>query len=679
MAFLGGLTVIPGLLYIGDQVFNDGDLCTREGTHYFDAHSEKEISFSEASERKSKNRRSEEMGRDGNRLLEQGKYEEAYEKFKEAYSTCSSGYCNESRFMRDRDNAKNKWAGDLNKQGNELWEKDKYSEAAEKYREAYNKCTSDRKDLEKRYLSNEGNCHRMQGNYARAIELFDKALAIDSSYDHAKNNRAKTFNDWAEELNKQGNELWEKDKYSEAAQKYREAYNKCTSDRKDLEKRYLSNEGNCHRMQGNYARAIELFDKALAIDSSYDHAKNNRAKTFNDWAGDLNKQGNELWEKDKYSEAAKKYREAYNKCTSDRKDLEKRYLSNEGNCYRMQGNYARAIELFDKALAIDSNYDYAKNNRAKTFNDWAEELNKQGNELWEKDKYSEAAQKYREAYNKCTSDRKDLEKRYLSKEGNCHRMQGNYARAIELFDKALAIDSSYDHAKNNRAKTFNDWAGDLNKQGNELWEKDKYSEAAQKYREAYNKCTSDRKDLEKRYLSNEGNCHRMQGNYARAIELFDKALAIDSNYDYAKNNRAKTFNDWAEDLNKQGNELWEKDKYSEAAKKYREAYNKCTSDRKDLEKRYLSNEGNCHRMQGNYARAIELFDKALAIDSNYDHAKNNRAKTFNDWARDLNKQGNELWEKDKYSEAAEKYREAYNKCTSDRKDLEKRYLSNEEY
>jgi tetratricopeptide (TPR) repeat protein len=72
-----------------------------------------------------------------------------------------------------------------------------------------------------------------------------------------------------------------------------------------------------------------------------------------------------------------------------------------------------------------------------------------------------------------------------------------------------------------------------------------------------------------------------QGNYAQAVEYFDKALAIDPNYKFALNGKG-----WA---------LY---------------------------------------YQGNYAQAIPLFDKALAIDPNYQDALSGKQNALSNLSHD---------------------------------------------
>jgi tetratricopeptide (TPR) repeat protein len=242
MAVLGGLLVIPGLLYLGDQAFNDGGLCTHEETHYFDADSGQEILFSQAQENKNKNKQADLLDREGNELHGQGKYKEAYDKFNQAYQKCTSGYSKEARFKNNRDIAKNNWAEELNKQGNKLWEQNNYFEAVEKYNQAYQKCTKGYKneqafknnrdkaqvELDAANLNSQGDNFFRQGKYSEAQgkyqEAYDKS-EVSKEYNEYKANRDKAKAELdAVDLNNEGNALFESGDFSGAKDKYQQAY-----------------------------------------------------------------------------------------------------------------------------------------------------------------------------------------------------------------------------------------------------------------------------------------------------------------------------------------------------------------------------------------------------------------------------------------------------------------------
>ena len=74
------------------------------------------------------------LNSEGNRLHNEKKYSEAINKYQQAYNTCPDS--------RNKDTYKNNEANSLNGQGLELWNQSKYAEAAEKFGAAYSKCSS---------------------------------------------------------------------------------------------------------------------------------------------------------------------------------------------------------------------------------------------------------------------------------------------------------------------------------------------------------------------------------------------------------------------------------------------------------------------------------------------------------------------------------------------------------
>jgi hypothetical protein len=88
--------------------------------------------------------------------------------------------------------------------------------------------------------------------------------------------------------------------------------------------------------QGNYTKAEQYYDKALAIDPNYNDALNNK--------------GFVLSQPGKYSEAIGYYDKVL-----DIDPRDKDALNGKGNALNDQGNYTQAIQSFDKALALDPN------------------------------------------------------------------------------------------------------------------------------------------------------------------------------------------------------------------------------------------------------------------------------------------------------------------------------------
>lgn len=239
----------------------------------------------------------------------------------------------------------------LKNQGKDLFNTKKYVEAAAKYSEALKMCRSEDDPIKKMILSNTANCYRRLKKYTEAIEMFDESLKIDSEYAFARNGKAKT-------LMRIGNSLYvDEEKYPEAAEKFQEAIEICTNSDQKI---YLTNLGKCHIKLKDYSKAIEIFDKALKIDSEYSDAKYAKALALNSHGDTLQ------YDEEKYCAAAEKYLEAIELCTTS--DEKKLYLTNLGMCYKNSKEYFKAIDMFDKALEIDSEYMYAVNGKYSAMN-----------------------------------------------------------------------------------------------------------------------------------------------------------------------------------------------------------------------------------------------------------------------------------------------------------------------
>ena len=134
--------------------------------------------------------------------------------------------------------------------------------------------------------------------------------------------------------------------------------------------------------------------------------------------------------------------------------------------------------------------------------------------------------------------------------------QGNYTQAIQLFDKALALDPNFRQALNGKGDALYSLTNDT--QG--------YENAIQYYDKAL---AIDPKDSYA--LNGKGNALSGQGNNTQAITYYDKALAIDPNDKVTLSNRASTLYDL-----------------------------------------------------GNYTQALQYYNKALATDPNYRDALNGK-------------------------------------------------------
>ncbi|XP_053693702.1 titin homolog [Sabethes cyaneus] len=356
------LAVVPALIYAGDQMLNDGGLCTAKGPLYFDEYSGDRISFSAAEKNRDRNRQAEQLNRHGTDLLSKGQYHEAYEKFDQANNKCTTGYSQQTTFQSNKKKAHMEMeAADLNTEGDRLFSEGKYIEAVRKYQQAYDQS----KD----------------GTAQKTFESNREAAA--------KKAGLQLKNQQAEELNREGNDLfYNRRLYKEAYEKYSQACNLCTHD---------------------YSQKDE-FEK-------------NRAKTQLELkAVDLNTEGDRLFAQGKFSEATDKYQQAYNmsQVTTEKmfyklnretaakriqeqlKNAQVDQLNHEGDLFYNQEQYRAAYEKYDLAYNITS--DYAEKAKFKQNSDAAKkeadaaDLNAEGDRLFHQGKFGDAQSKYQQAH-----------------------------------------------------------------------------------------------------------------------------------------------------------------------------------------------------------------------------------------------------------------------------------------
>ena len=141
----------------------------------------------------------------------------------------------------------------------------------------------------------EGNEHYYKGEYSKAIEYYDKALAIDSKNVDAWINKGSAFDglgkydeaircvDKALEIDEKYVNAWRvKGVVLYSLGKYDEAI-KCYDKALEIDEKYVdawNNKGIALYSLGKYDEAIKCYDKALEIDGKYVHAWNNKGNAL---------------------------------------------------------------------------------------------------------------------------------------------------------------------------------------------------------------------------------------------------------------------------------------------------------------------------------------------------------------------------------------------------------------
>ena len=195
-------------------------------------------------------------------------------------------------------------------------------------------------------FNNMAEVYRAQGNYGKALEYNEKALAIrEKVLGEAHPDTATTYNNMAAVYRAQGNYLKALE-YNEKA---------CAIIEKVLGKAHpdaaatYNNMALVYDAQGNYEKALEYYEKACAIyEKVLGKAHPGAATTYNNMANIYYAQGN-------YVKALEYHEKAL---AIKEKVLGKAHPStaitynNMANIYYAQGNYEKALEYHEKALAI---------------------------------------------------------------------------------------------------------------------------------------------------------------------------------------------------------------------------------------------------------------------------------------------------------------------------------------
>ncbi len=234
------------------------------------------------------------------------------------------------------------------------------------------------------------------------------------------------------------------------------------------------------------------------------------------------------------------------------KKLEAQSLSNIGIIHHFQGNYPKALEYYQKSLKI-----YEELARSPAVADLSDNLSRtEGREAL--------------ASSEAKAGKEGMSESYIHI-GIIHRLQGNYPRALEYYQKSLKIDEEL----------------------------------------------GDRNGMSYCY-GNIGIIHHIQGNYPRALEYYQKSIKITEELGDRKG-MSISYNNIGLIYWNQGNypkvHPVKRDSLFNRALEYYQKSLKIREelgDRKGISDSY-NNIGIIHYEQGNYSRALEYYQKSLKI------------------------------------------------------------------
>ncbi|HTM10946.1 MAG TPA: tetratricopeptide repeat protein [Verrucomicrobiae bacterium] len=246
-------------------------------------------------------------------------------------------------------------------------------------------------------FTDRGNTYFDWKDYDHAIEDYDRALELDSSYAPAYFSRARAYQD--------------KRDYERSLQDYTQAIRL-----KPTDAAAFNNRGNIYRDTKDYRRALEDYDRSIWLNPNYALAFTNR--------------GNLYREQKNYDRAIEDYNRAIEFDPSDASAY-----FNRARAYQLKLDVDRALADYTQAISLRPNYSVAFNNRGLIYRDKKEyEL-----ALRDFDESLRINPKYTFPYNN---------------RGNVYRDKKDYDRAIQDYDEAIRLNPKYALAFNNRATAY---------------------------------------------------------------------------------------------------------------------------------------------------------------------------------------------------------------------------------
>ncbi len=445
-------------------------------------------------------------------------------------------------------------------------------------------------------------------DYDKAIDRLNRALEIFRDLGRQKDvtkcakELEKAYEKQADAINKIADELFKQQKYEEAITYYRQSVEliKETSKKKDqskydkeLRKSYekfaqeINKQADQLRKEKNYDEAIELYHKSIDLmKKSYNSDKVNDfmkelGKLAGEYANDLNKQADREFKQKNYKKSLEIYEKSVEvadksnnaKLIKDMtKDLHKNYETLADNLEESaenlidEGQLDDAIDKLSNALRFiektqdDKKVEKIRKKISKVYEDNAEKINKAGDEAFKRKDYEKAIDIYHSS----------LE---MAKESQNQKMIENYSKELN--------------------KSFEKHAEEVNKQGDEAFEAKEYEKAEMIYIKSLSLATESAKDSLINKYSKE--LRKTQETWAKNIKEAAKQALEDRQYEIAIKNFEESleiikrtedddeikeyledlqeaYEDWADKLNKRGDNAYDAKNYEQAVELYTKAF-----------------------------------------------------------------------------------------------------------
>ncbi|MBD3350285.1 MAG: hypothetical protein GF364_02255 [Candidatus Lokiarchaeota archaeon] len=440
-------------------------------------------------------------------------------------------------------------------------------------------------------------------DYENAVKFFEKAV------ENMENPKAgvmlkKAKEEYGEDVNKIGDQLYKKKKYKEAMEYYLESI--------QLE------------MDAGEDRKVKKYTEELR-------------KATEKLAKEINKKGDKLMKDDKYEEAISVYMESVDlmskagnqkKLENFKGELNKALMKHAEELIDLAKDLAKDDKLDDAVSKIKEASTNAKrtgsekfinnieDDSKKIFEIVADETNDRGDDAFKKKKYKEAIKLYKRSVDliKKSGDERKLKryKKELSKAfeeraedindaGDKAYKEGDYESAIEIYQQSIDMaeqsgdEKQIENYKKELAKSFEKLAKEVNDKGDKLYKEGKYEDAGHIYLRSIQLAQQSKKE--------------------KLVKNFTKELR-------------KTYEKWADEVNDKGDDLYKEKKYDEAIEAYKQSVviaetandektiEKYTKELKKAYKKYsedLNSEGDAAYKSKDYEKAYELYQKSVEM------------------------------------------------------------------
>ncbi|MHA1821263.1 MAG: tetratricopeptide repeat protein [Promethearchaeota archaeon] len=446
-------------------------------------------------------------------------------------------------------------------------------------------------------------------------------------------------------------------------------------------------EGKEYLEKGDYENAVNAFRKAIEEGDNVENAHKMLKSALAQWAEDVNKIGDGLYKRKNYKDAVEYYKKSIdlmkeagnekrlNNFTKEyTKAIEKlaQEINNQGDALLKAKKYKEAADLYEKSVLLmmqagnKKKIENFQNELITALSKYAIELGENALELAKHDNMEEALNKIKEAKDiagKIREHRQEIESNIekmalkvyeisadaINKKGDQAFKKKEWDKAIDYYKESVRLiklaknDKKYDNYHKELIKAFTEHAEEINERADKAFKEKDYETAIKIYQESIDAA-------------------KATGN-EKLVENYEKELA-------------KSFEQYAKQINEKGDKLYKQKNFAEAEKQYVRSIDLAINSKKEklvenfkgeLRKTYekwcdsLVDEGDDLADKGDFENAIKKYEEALKIISVPNDTKrisklNGKIEgTYSRWASKINKEGDLEYKMDHYEKAYELY------------------------